>query len=65
MGLEWHSSTFERGKFSHYFTRILGRLRFCPFANLGVTETVEGMDGVGNAFWRTDYQDFDGGAVRF
>lgn len=50
---------------AHHFTWILGRLWLAPFADLGVTETIEGVNGAVDDFGRTDDQDFEGDSVRF
>jgi hypothetical protein len=50
---------------AHYFTRILGGLWLAPFADFGVSQAIEGMNGAIDNFGRTDNQDFQGNAVGF
>ncbi len=50
---------------AHHFARILGRLWLAPFADLGIAEAIEGVNGVIDNFGRTDNQDFEGDSVGF
>jgi len=50
---------------AHHFTRSLRRLWLAPFADLSVTKTIEIVNGAGDAFGRTDDQDFEGNSVGF
>ncbi len=45
---------------AHHFARILGRLWLAPFADLGVTKAIEGVNGAVDDFGSTDDQDFKG-----
>ena len=50
---------------THHFAGILGRLWFAPFANFGVAEAIESVNGAIDDFGRTDDQDFEGDSVGF
>ncbi len=50
---------------AHDFAGILGRLRLAPFADFGVSQAIEGVNGAVDNFGRTDDQDFEGDSVGF
>ncbi len=50
---------------AHHFARILGRLWLTPFADFGVSKAIEGVNGIVDAFGRTNNQDFQGVSIGF
>ncbi len=52
-------------KDAHHFAWILGWLGLAPFADFGVAKAIEGVNGVGDPFGRTDDEDFEGVSVGF
>lgn len=50
---------------AHDFAGILGRLWLAPFADFGVAQAIEGVNGAVDDFGRTNNQDFEGDSVGF